>query len=101
MDSNLVFATAIGNPICSKNLFSSYKNLLIKANIPHKKFHALRHTFATQLFENKVPLKTVQTLLGHSDISITADIYTHVMPKQRIEAVELFVTVKNSPYTNF
>lgn len=66
----------------------SYKNLLIKAKIPHKKFHALRHTYATQLFEKGEPLKTVQTLLGHGDISITSNIYTHVMPKQKSNAAE-------------
>lgn len=87
-NNNLIFATATGNPISAKNLFMSYKNLLIKAKIEHKKFHALRHTYATKLFEVNVPLKTVQTLLGHSDISITADIYTHVMPKEKITAVE-------------
>ena len=66
----------------------SYKNLLIKAGIIHKKFHALRHTYATKLFERDVPLKTVQILLGHSDIYITANTYTHVIPREKITAVE-------------
>ncbi|MCH3962940.1 MAG: site-specific integrase [Clostridium sp.] len=87
-DNNLVFATALGKPTDAKNLFRSYKNLLIKANIEHKKFHCLRHTYATKLFEAGTPLKTVQALLGHSNIKTTADIYTHVMPKQKINAVE-------------
>ncbi|WP_371414833.1 tyrosine-type recombinase/integrase [Caloramator sp. E03] len=87
-DNKLVFATGIGNPITTKNLFNIYKSLLNKAGIKHKKFHSLRHTYATKLFEKGVPLKTVQTLLGHSDISITAEIYTHVMPKEKISAVE-------------
>jgi len=43
------------------------------------KFHALRHSYATRLFEAGVPPKTVQALMGHYDISITMDIYTHVM----------------------
>ena len=59
-----------------------------KAELPHKKFHALRHTYATKLFENEVPLKTVSELLGHSSIEMTADIYTHVMPKEKTNAVE-------------
>ncbi|MDF2884161.1 MAG: site-specific recombinase, phage integrase family [Clostridiaceae bacterium] len=86
--SDFVFTTESGNTINVKNLFKSYKNLLIKASIPHKKFHALRHTYATNLFEREVPLKTVSKLLGHSDISITANIYTHVMPKEKISAAE-------------
>ncbi len=87
-DENYVFPTITGNPINTKNLFKSYSALLRKAKINHKKFHTLRHTYATKLFEAEIPLKTVQTLLGHSDISITADIYTHVMPKQKTIAVE-------------
>jgi integrase len=62
--------------------------MLKKAGVEFKKFHALRHTYATKLFEKGVPLKTVQKLLGHSDISITANIYTHVMPEQKIDAAE-------------
>lgn len=54
----------------------------------HINFHALRHTYATRLFERGVPLKTVQKLLGHASIKITADIYTHVMRTEKIEAVE-------------
>jgi integrase len=87
-DKQYVFANASGNPLLARNIFRSYKNILINAGIPHKKFHALRHTYATKLFEKKESLKTVQTLLGHSDISITANIYTHVMPKEKISAAE-------------
>lgn len=52
---------------------------LKKLDIPQMKFHALRHSYATRLFEAGVPTKTVQALMGHYDISITMDIYTHVM----------------------
>lgn len=88
IESDFVFTTAIGGNIEARNLTRSYKRLLKKASIPYRKFHSLRHTYATKLFEVDVPLKTVQTLLGHSDITITADIYTHVMPEKRINAVE-------------
>ena len=52
------------------------------------KFHALRHTYSTRLFEANVPPKTVQVLMGHYDISITLDIYTHVMESTKIESVD-------------
>lgn len=68
--------------------FSYIFTMLKKAGVEFKKFHALRHTYATKLFEKGVPLKTVQKLLMHSDISITANIYTHVMPEQKIDATE-------------
>lgn len=87
-NTDYVFTTEVGNTMNARNITKSYKRLLKKAKIPYKKFHSLRHTYATKLFEVNVPLKTVQMLLGHSDISITANIYTHVMPKEKIKAVE-------------
>jgi integrase len=87
-DSYFIFTTESGNNIDTRNLRRAYERMLKKAGVEFKKFHALRHTYATKLFEKGVPLKTVQKLLGHSDISITANIYTHVMPEQKIDAAE-------------
>lgn len=88
LDNDFIFTTELGKPINARNMTKTYKRILDKANIPYKKFHSLRHTYATKLFEKNVPLKTVQELLGHSDISITGNIYTHVMPKEKIKAAE-------------
>ncbi|MBV4424562.1 tyrosine-type recombinase/integrase [Clostridium tyrobutyricum] len=68
------------------------KNVL-KTCYKNRKFHSLRHTYATRLFEKDVPIKTVQILLGHSDISTTSNIYVHIMPKQKIEAVNKINTL--------
>lgn len=87
-DSNFIFTTQIGTNIDVTNLSHAWDRLLKKAGLQHKKFHALRHTYATKLFENHVELKTASKLLGHSSIEMTADIYTHVIPKQKIDAVE-------------
>ncbi|WP_081800264.1 tyrosine-type recombinase/integrase [Metaclostridioides mangenotii] len=65
-----------------------FHSILKKLDIPQMKFHALRHSYATRLFEAGVPPKTVQALMGHYDISITMDIYTHVMGDSKLEAVE-------------
>lgn len=88
-DNNLVFANELGEPIDARNLSRSYQRVLKRANIPYRKFHALRHTFATRLFEKGVPLKTIQKLLGHSRLEITANIYTHVHIEEELKAVEL------------
>ena len=88
IDNGFVFTTESGNYIDTRNLRRAYERMLKKAGVEFRKFHALRHTYATKLFEKGVPLKTVQKLLGHSDISITANIYTHVMPEKKIDAAE-------------
>ena len=88
INNNYVFTDDIGNPIDDKKPGRNLKSTLTKLNIEPIKFHALRHTYATRLFEANVPPKTVQVLMGHYDISITMDIYTHVMEDTKLEAIE-------------
>lgn len=87
-NKNYVFADELGNSIDDKRPGRNLKTILKSIDIEPIKFHALRHTYATRLFEAKVPPKTVQVLMGHYDISITMDIYTHVMEEVKIEAVD-------------
>lgn len=87
-DNNLVFATNVGGYISTRNFTRSYVRAMKRTGIPYKSFHSTRHTYATRLFEAGVPIKTVQTLLGHSKISTTMDIYTHVMPEKKCQDVE-------------
>ena len=87
-ESNLVFTTPIGTPINQSNLRKSYNRILDKANIDRLKFHSLRHTYATRLFEQNVQIKTVQVLLGHSDITTTMNIYTHVTEEVKNDAID-------------
>lgn len=61
--------------------------LLKKAELPHKRFHDLRHTCATLLLTKGVHPKVVQELLGHSSIFITLDAYSHVLPNMQEKAV--------------
>ena len=56
----------------------SYAPLLKRAGLPYRRFHILRHTCATLLLEDGVPLQKVSALLGHASISITADLYGHL-----------------------
>lgn len=58
---------------------NAYRNFILKEVGLKRciKFHGLRHTFATTLIENKVDVKTVSSLLGHSDVSTTLNVYVH------------------------
>lgn len=86
--NDYIFSTPLGTPIDPNNLRKMYVKILNKNNIPCKKFHSLRHTYATRLFEKDVPIKTVQMLLVHADISTTSNVYVHVMPEQKIKAID-------------
>jgi integrase len=86
-DNNLVFCNMFGGYLDGSNILKRFKRILKKCGIADRKFHDLRHTYATRLFELKVDPKTVQTLLGHSNISITLDTYTHVLESMKEKAV--------------
>ncbi|MBC7347369.1 MAG: tyrosine-type recombinase/integrase [Clostridia bacterium] len=71
-----------------------------KAGLEGVNLHALRHTYATRLLELGEDLKVVQELLGHARIAITADLYAHVSPKLKRDAVAKLngtLTAKKKP----
>lgn len=64
--------------------------ILEKVKLDHCiKYHGLRHTFATTLIENKIDVKTVSAILGHSDVSTTLNIYVHPSNEAKTDAVNL------------
>lgn len=64
-------------PIEPRGYRDFYNELLSKAGVRRLKFHGLRHSFATLLVESKADIKTVSSILGHSGVEITMDIYVH------------------------
>ena len=80
-DNDLVFCTEIGKNIDSNNFLRKFRAINKRANLEKVNFHALRHTYATRLLELNEHPKVVQEILGHSDISMTLNIYSHVMPE--------------------
>lgn len=80
-DNDLVFCTELGMPIDSRNMLRRFYKILEKAGVSGVTFHALRHSYATRLLEANEHPKVVQEILGHSDISMTLNIYSHVMPE--------------------
>lgn len=87
-NNDYVFPNVKGELIDEKTPGRRLNTILKHIGIKPIKFHALRHTYATRLFEAGVPPKTVQHLMGHSDITTTMNIYTHVMKNEKLEAVE-------------
>lgn len=92
---NFVFVTSNFTPIHHANLRKEFIAVLNKAKISKIKFHGLRHTYATRLFEENVPIKTVQALLGHSNINTTMNIYTHVTDNMKSNAIEKLNAIFN------
>lgn len=88
-DNSLLFTTSNCTALDSSNLLKIWKKFLIENNIEYKKWHSLRHSYASLLFQAGADIKTVQELLGHSDINTTSQIYVHVFPKTKKQAVNL------------
>ena len=63
----------------------SFERLLKKLDIPHKGFHALRHTFATRALECGMDVKMLSELLGHKDPAVTLRRYVHSLMEQKKE----------------
>lgn len=80
-DHGLVFPSSTGTPMSGGNLSRAFKAVLERAGLPNStRFHDLRHTCATLLLRQGVNPKYVQDLLGHADISLTLNVYSHVLP---------------------
>lgn len=86
-DLDLIFANAIGRHIEATNLLRrSWRPLLERAGLPAIRFHDLRHTCATLLLGQGVPVKVVAEMLGHADAGVTLKVYQHVSETMQTDA---------------
>jgi integrase len=88
VDRDLVFPDEDGDFLVPVTLLRRFRRLLKEVGLPCIRFHDLRHSSATLLLGMGVPAKVVQELLGHSTISITMDVYSHVLPSMQRDAME-------------
>ncbi len=80
-EAGFVFTSKVGTPLDARNVSRSWHRLLAAHGQPRRKFHVTRHTAASLMLAEGVPMKVVQEVLGHSLLSTTADIYGHLFPE--------------------
>jgi len=89
-----VFTTESGKMFYDDYVGKQFKKAVIKAKVNDKiHFHSLRHSFASTLVQNSVPINVVKELLGHSDIATTM-VYSHLKNDNLIEAISVFGKTK-------
>jgi integrase len=87
-EHDYVFSTPLGTHLSpGHDVLVQLKILLKKAGLPEIRFHDLRHSTATLLLSKGVHPKVVQEILGHSEISMTMDTYSHVLPTMQKSAM--------------
>jgi len=88
-EQGLIFTTPIGTPLEPRNVTRIFRGVLGAANgamLPPIRFHDLRHTAASLLLAQGVAGRTIMETLGHSQISLTMDTYSHLMPALQADA---------------
>ncbi|MFF0748568.1 tyrosine-type recombinase/integrase [Streptomyces sp. NPDC004267] len=86
-ETGYVFTTRTGQPIEPRNLYRSFTRVAKNAGLRVVRLHDARHGTATLLTAAGVPPRVVMEILGHSQIAVTMNVYTHVVQDTQREAV--------------
>lgn len=86
--AEFVFLCKKGTPVKNTTYDTMLFKLCDKANIPRFSMHVLRHTFATRCIEAGMKPKTLQTILGHSNIGITMNLYVHTTEEEKHKEID-------------
>ncbi len=87
-DGDLIFCTHEGRPLQHSNCLRDFKRVLRTAGLPAIRFHDLRHTSATLSLLAGVPVKVVAERLGHANVGLTLQTYSHVLPSMGRDAAD-------------
>lgn len=82
-----MFTTRSGRPVEPRNLSRSFERIGTDTGLPRIRLHDTRHGCATTLFAAGVAPRVVMEILGHSQIAVTMNVYTHVSEDTRREAL--------------
>ena len=87
-----IFVNEMGERWKPRYLSDGFKRILEQNGLRRIRFHDMRHTCASLLLANNVPMKKIQEWLGHSDFSTTANIYAHLDFQSKISSAEAMLT---------
>ena len=87
-DTGLVFTNGTGAALSPRDALGWWHALTIRAGVGRRRFHASRHSAATIMLNNGVPLEIVSATLGHAGLAITSDIYARVRPELQKRAAD-------------
>jgi integrase len=88
-DLDLIVALPDGSPWKPDSFTASYARFTAKIGLKGIRFHGLRHSHASHMLRQRIPLKTVQQRLGRANASVTLNTYAHMLPGDDEEAAEL------------
>lgn len=90
-----MFLCRKGTPIKNSIYDTALFKICDKVQIPRFSMHVLRHTFATRCIEGGMKPKTLQIILGHSNIGITMNLYVHTTEEEKLKEIELVANALN------
>ncbi len=93
IESDYVFPSPNGTAISPDSVLNMLHRVLKRAGLPKRRFHDLRHSFATIALQNGVDIKTVSGMLGHFSAGFTLDTYTHVTTEAQVNAANVMGSV--------
>ena len=88
-----IFVDAMGTIFNPNAVTENFSKILKRNGLRHIRFHDLRHSCASLLLANDVPMKQIQEWLGHSDISTTANIYAHIVEEADKRNADILASV--------
>jgi len=88
-DSDLAFTSTIALPVDGRKTNAHFAKILNAAGLPLKRFHDLRHTCASLLLGQGIHPRVVMEILGHSQIGLTMNRFSHVIPALQEDGVSL------------
>ena len=92
-ESGLVFCDEAGRHLHPERVSSWFGQRVRAVGLPRLRFHDLRHSYATAALQARVPIKVVSERLGHANVAITSDRYSHVLSAMDQEAADTVASV--------